>query len=395
MSQYDCDVVVIGGGIHGVGVAQSAAAAGYQVAVLEQEELASGTSSRSSKLIHGGLRYLESGQFSVVRECLHEREILLKLAPELVNLVPFYIPIYRETSRRPWTIRSGLMLYSTLAGFAEGSGFRKVPRSEWQDLDGIKQEGLQAVYQYWDGQTDDAALTRAVMASAQSLGAKLYQPAQFQNGEITEDGATIDFTYQGESRSIKARILVNAAGPWVNHVLEKVSPRPFINPIDLVQGTHLVLDMPLNQGVYYMEAPADKRAIFAIPWQGKTMLGTTENHYLGDPAAVTPLEGERHYLLESFCHYFPQYRNALPDEVSSFAGLRVLPQSDEHAFGRSRETLLLWGDDHCRLLSVYGGKLTAYRATAERVLAMLMKVLPSVSPVAKTSTLPLSLDVNN
>jgi len=167
----DVDIVVVGAGIQGAGVAQAAAAAGYSVLLLEQTGIASGTSSRSSKLIHGGLRYLESGQFRLVRECLRERALLLRNAPSFVRLAPHYIPVYRETRRRPLLLRAGLSLYAVLGGLHPEVRFRQLPRSAWSDLDGLNQDGLQAVFRYFDAQTDDAALTRAVVSSAQSLGA--------------------------------------------------------------------------------------------------------------------------------------------------------------------------------------------------------------------------------
>ena len=163
--QYD--LVVIGAGIHGVGVAQAAAAAGYSVLVLEQTGIASATSCRSSKLIHGGLRYLESGQLNLVRESLRERDILLRIAPQLVQLVPFYIPVYRHTARRPWQIRAGLALYAVLGNLRRHAWFAALPRVQWGNLDGLATENLQAVFRYQDAQTDDAALTQAVMRSAQ------------------------------------------------------------------------------------------------------------------------------------------------------------------------------------------------------------------------------------
>ena len=167
------DLVIIGGGIHGAGIAQAAAARGLSVMVLEQSGIASGTSSRSSKLIHGGLRYLESGQFALVRECLHERTLLLKLAPQLVKLKSFYIPVYRDTTRRPWLLHLGLSLYALLGGLHPAVRFCRVPQSRWRNLDGLDTAQLEAVFQYNDAQTDDAALTRAVMRSAQQLGAQL------------------------------------------------------------------------------------------------------------------------------------------------------------------------------------------------------------------------------
>ena len=185
------DVVVIGGGIHGAGIAQAASARGFSVMVLEQTGIASGTSSRSSKLIHGGLRYLESRQFSLVRECLRERTLLLELAPQLIELKPFYIPVYQDTTRRPWLLHAGLSLYAVLGGLHPATRFRRVPQNQWKNLDGLDTAHLEAVFQYNDAQTDDAALTRAVMRSAQRMGAQLKVSATFTGARLGDGSNTI------------------------------------------------------------------------------------------------------------------------------------------------------------------------------------------------------------
>ncbi|MGH8363082.1 MAG: FAD-dependent oxidoreductase, partial [Gammaproteobacteria bacterium] len=218
MNDYQYDLVIVGAGIHGAGIAQAAAAAGHRALVLEQQAIAAGSSSRSSKLVHGGLRYLEQFDFKLVHESLVERERLLKLAPLLVKLVPFYIPIYRNTRRRPWEIRAGLSLYALLGKLRAHARFRVLPRRNWDRLDGLRQNGLQAVFQYWDAQTDDAALTRAVMNSAVSLQAQLNVPASFSYAELEDHGCHVTFSHAGAERQIRCRVLVNAAGPWVNHV---------------------------------------------------------------------------------------------------------------------------------------------------------------------------------
>ncbi|HYA37958.1 MAG TPA: FAD-dependent oxidoreductase [Candidatus Methylomirabilis sp.] len=388
MTTADYDVVVVGGGIHGVGVAQAAAAAGHSVLLLERQRLAYGTSSRSSKLIHGGLRYLESAQFGLVRESLRERETLLRLAPELVRRVPFYIPVYRATRRRPWQIRAGLALYSLLGGLASGTGFETVPRAQWNDLDGIDTDGLQAVFRYQDAQTDDAALTRAVMRSAQTLGAELHCPANFLSAKRVGDSFTIHYLKNDGEQSCRATALVNAAGPWVNTVLDRITPRPSALPVDLVQGAHLVLEGEIRCGVYYMEAPRDGRAVFVMPWQGKTLVGTTETPYEGDPASVRARPEEIAYLQEILTHYFPRRSRTL---LHSFAGLRVLPPGGGPVFRRPRETVL--HPDHserARLVSIYGGKLTGYRLTAAKIMRLLQKSLPARRPLTDTAELALS-----
>lgn len=382
------DVAVIGAGIHGAGIAQAAAAQGYSVLLLEQRSPASGTSSRSSKLIHGGLRYLESGQFALVHECLRERELLLKLAPDLVRLVPFYIPVYRPTTRRPWHIRTGLSLYAVLGGLSRNVRFMHLPRAQWNELDGIATTDLQAVYRYFDAQTDDTALTRAVLHSAQTLGALIKFPAEFLGASLLPGHCSVRYAHEGRSHEILTRVLINATGPWVADVLKKVTPVPHIPVVDLIQGAHIIMEGSITKGIYYLEAPRDRRAVFVMPWQNRTMIGTTETPYAGDPADVHALPQEIDYLLDTYHNYFPQARTAAVQE--SFAGLRVLPRTGGSAFHRPRETLLLCDNDtHPRLVSVVGGKLTAYRATAEKLLKRIAPTLPARRAVADTRTLRL------
>jgi glycerol-3-phosphate dehydrogenase len=382
------DVVVVGGGIHGVGVAQAAVAAGYSTLLLERSGLASGTSSRSSKLIHGGLRYLESGQLGLVRESLREREILLRLAPELVHRVPFYIPVYACTRRGPWTIRAGLSLYALLGGLSQETRYEILPRTRWGTLDGLGTNGLQAVFCYQDAQTDDAELTRAVMHSAQTLGATLCCPANFLSAKQTRDGFRIHYLEGDKEILCHGKTLVNAAGPWVNAVLDRITPRSDTLLMELIQGTHILLEGEIRNGVYYVEAPRDGRAVFVMPWKGNTLVGTTETPYHGDPVAVQPLPNEVEYLREAFLHYFPT-RNA--NLLSSFAGLRVLPHDARSVFHRARETRLQTDTPRRpRLVSIYGGKLTGYRATAAKVVTLLRHSLPSCRVRADTAQLPLT-----
>lgn len=386
------DVVVVGGGIAGVGVAQAAAAAGHSVLVLEKTALAAGTSSKSSKLIHGGLRYLESYEFSLVHESLDERALLLRNAPDLVELKPFYIPIYSRTRRRPLVIRAGLTLYAILGRLRAQVRFRKVPRSDWDRLDGLTTDSLKAVFQYYDAQTDDALLTRAVMASAASLGAELVMPAELVRAELRSAGCVVHYAHGGRESTCEARVLVNAAGPWVNRVVERIEPRPRALDVELVQGTHIIVNGSVERGLYYVEVPRDGRAVFTMPWKGKTLVGTTETRFRGDPDRVQPLRAEKNYLLRVLHRHFPRYRDQLTVH-DAFAGLRVLPAGPGHAFHRTREVILLSDRDSDRdpprLLSIYGGKLTGYRATATKVLRRVEAALPSRTPVADTRRLRL------
>lgn len=385
------DLVIVGAGVHGAGVAQAAAAAGYKTLLLEKHHPAHGTSSRSSKLIHGGLRYLETAQFRLVQESLAERALMLRNAPELVRLQPFYVPVYRTTRRRPWQLRAGLALYALLGKFRDGTGFGTLPTSEWANLDGLDTSGLQSVFRYYDGQTDDAALTRAVVHSAQQLGCDVAAPAAFKTAQIGPDSVAIQYADQGGTRDIQTKVLINAAGPWAAEVISHISPLLLPRIVELVQGTHILLPGPITQGIYYVEAPQDGRAVFVMPWRGQTLVGTTETTYEGSPEQVRPLPSEIEYLLQIAQRYFPRYRGSSTAQVlESFAGLRVLPVSRKSAFKRSRETMLdVDREDKPRMLTIYGGKLTGWRATAEQVIERVRPSLPDRTAVADTKELKL------
>lgn len=387
MKTPDYDLIVVGGGIHGAGVMQAAAARGLRVLLLESRAIASGTSSKSSKLIHGGLRYLESGELRLVHESLTERAILLHTAPHLVRLVPFHLPVYRSTTRAPWMIRAGLTLYALLGNLRPAARFESLPRDQWDGLDGLVTNGLRAVFRYNDGQTDDAALTRAVVASALELGATLAMPARLLGAARESHGYRLRYEQDGEERETTCYTLVNAAGPWVEDVRALIQPQPLGRNVDLVGGTHIEVSGTLERGIYYTEAPRDQRAVFHMPWKGHTLVGTTERVYDADPRGIEPTADEIEYLRETFAHYFPSRST---DVLASWAGLRVLPQAEGAAFARSRETILMPDDaDVPRMLGIYGGKLTGYRATAEKVLVRLTGALPVGERLADTRTLRL------
>ncbi len=387
MKEYD--VVIIGGGIHGAGVLQAAAAAGHRALLIERRSLAAGTSSRSSKLIHGGLRYLESGQFALVRESLRERAIHLRIAAELVQLKPFYIPVYRDTRRRPWQLKIGLWVYALLGGFDAATRFGSVPKSEWPQLDGLKTEDLDAVIRYHDAQTNDALLTRAVAKSAQGLGAELAMPATFTGAALSDDGVTVSYAAAGAALQCRCRVLINAAGPWATAVARAVDPAIAIPDVDLVQGTHIVIPHPLTAGIYYVESPTDGRAVFVMPWAGDTLIGTTETPYRGEPDQVHPLPAEEEYLLAVVRHYFPDLKGLTRDDITErFAGLRVLPAASQAAFDRSRETIFTTDRDvRPRVLCIYGGKLTGWRAAAAHVMQRISPSLPAAVKRADTDLL--------
>lgn len=361
------DLIVIGAGIHGVAVAQAASEQGLRVLVLEQyAQPGLATSSKSSKLIHGGLRYLESGQFRLVRECLKERRHLLETWPDLVRLVPFHIPVYTTTSRRPWLIRLGLALYTLFSG----KTFHSIRRAQWPQLDGLKTAGLQNVFQYYDAQTDDKKLTGRIMETAISQGAKCITGAHFESATCSDDGCKVHYRHEDQLYTAPCKLLINCAGPWVNEVLDRIQPRPGKRDMELVLGTHIVVPGKLEHGMYYLEAPQDRRAVFVMPWKDNTLIGTTESPAT-EPHNPAPPDADIDYLLAVHNHYFQ--RQLLRSHVlDAFAGLRVLPASDDHVFSRPRDTIIHHDQvPHPRVFSLYGGKLTSHRAAARQLLRVI------------------------
>lgn len=406
------DVVVLGAGIAGAGVAQAASAAGYKVLVLEKGEVGAQTSSCSSKLIHGGLRYLESGQLSLVYSALKERRALLKLAPKLVEPIPFYLPVYSYSQRGKCWLTAGLSLYKLLALGDPLANFTQVPKSQWSNIAGLKQENLQALFQYWDAHTDDQKLTQAVMKSAQQLGAKLVTQACFINAKLLAKHPScyeINYLNQQDSRqqnvnneqkltTVTASVVVNATGPWVNDVLTACQPAVPTLAIEWLQGCHIVLDVPALPHVFYLESIVDQRVVFVMPWQGKTMVGTTETPLQQLPDKIMPYDDEINYLLNIYQHYFAkdkvtstQENNThLPKILAAFAGVRVLPKSTSSAFNRQRESIIYQHPSQPQIFTLYGGKLTTFRATSKKVVNKITRLLGTRKAIADIDKLMLT-----
>jgi glycerol-3-phosphate dehydrogenase len=386
------DIAIIGGGISGVGIAQYAAAAGYSTLLIEKGEIGGQTSANSSKLIHGGLRYLETGQINLVRKSLLERRNLLKLAPTLVKAVPFYIPVYEDSLRSPWTIRAGLSLYALLSEFDPLGRFVSVPAVHWHRFKGLKLTGLKAVFQYWDAQTDDKLLTQAVARSAQTLGAEVYTEAELLGLEHQAELCELSFSLRGETLQAQASLVINAAGPWVNEVLNRVSPPLAGVALDWVQGAHVLLDIPAPDGILYLESCFDKRVIFVMPWYGLTLIGTTETELTSLDKPPEATESEIVYLLGIYRHYFPlspEMNELKAKIVKTFCGIRVLPKQNSQAFERPRDTLMQASMSHPRILSLYGGKLTTFRSTSVEVIEWIEQKIGKREPIADVERLTL------
>jgi len=376
------DIVIIGAGIQGAGVAQATAACGYKTLVLEKfPQAGMGTSCKSSKLIHGGLRYLESGQFKLVKECLLERKRLLKNAPELVKLTPFYIPVYTHSQRPAWLIWIGLLIYSVFSF----KPFSIVKKSEWETLDDLNLKNIKHIFKYYDAQTDDKKLTRAVIDSAKKLGADVEYGSDFTASQIHKKSHQVTYIKNSKPHTITCQCIVNCTGPWITSTQNKISPLLQTPPVELVAGTHIIINQAIEQGIFYIEAE-DKRAVFVMPWKEKmTLIGTTERLFTGRADDIAPTEDEIIYLLKTYNRYFNE--QATHDNIiDSFAGLRVLPASSKSAFNKSRESLIIHNSELPGLVTLIGGKLTAYRASSEDVLLQIKKILGSPGKAKSCST---------
>lgn len=366
------DIIIIGAGIQGAGVAQAAAVCGYKTLVIEKNvDAGLATSSKSSKLIHGGLRYLESGQFGLVRECLRERKNLLNNAPHLVKLLPFHIPVYSNSSRPAWLIWLGLFIYSLFSLKA----FTSIHKNQWKELDNISLKNLKHVFKYYDAQTDDQQLTQAVISSAVDYGASVNYNAEFIKSEIQNDTHQLTYTQGGNTFIANSSFIINCSGPWTQLVQKKITPELNLPAIDLVAGSHIIIKNKLLNGAYYIEAD-DHRAVFFLPWKDRyTLIGTTERQHNDSPDQLEPTEEEILYLLKTYNKHFNR-QISREDIHTAFSGLRVLPGNDKSAFKKSRDSLILQNKGTPGLITIVGGKLTAYRAGAEEIINIVKKRMP-------------------
>jgi glycerol-3-phosphate dehydrogenase len=357
------DLVILGGGITGAGVALDAVLRGLRVALIDKGDFASGTSSISSKLVHGGIRYLEQGQIGLVYEALHERRRLLRNAPHLVWPLRFVIPFYAGSRIPAWKYRAGLLLYDLLAGGGNLQRSMGRPRS-WvrTHLPGLKSEHLTGGAEYSDAQMDDARLCVEVVASAAEHGAiacNYTEALRIEGGTVS----AIDHL-AGREMKIHGRVILNTTGPWSDRVrvLAGEGVEPLLAP---TKGVHLIAPDQGHSAALLLLHPRDGRVFFVLPWLGKTLLGTTDTDWPYSPDELGVTEKDIAYLLEGYNHHF---RSGLDrhDLLSHFVGVRPLAQTrpgDPSA--RSREWRIVEGPSG--LLSVLGGKYTTYRHMAEKI----------------------------
>lgn len=399
------DILIIGGGITGAGIARDAARRGLSVALVEQSDLASGTSSRSSKLIHGGLRYLEHYEFSLVFEAVSERRILLDIAPHLVNPLAFLFPVFTDSRRNLWFIKTGMWIYEGLSLFRSPKMHRNLsPADLAEEEPALSQDGLTGSPLYYDCATDDARLTLETALDAARAGAVVATHTRAVSLLTGPDGrvagARVEDQIDGDTKDVPARVVINASGPWTDRTLALGATLhgggELLRP---TKGVHIVVDadrLPLNHAVV-MFHPRDGRALFAIPWGDRTYLGTTDTDEVTDPHALHATRADIDYLLESAAAYFPEHPLADEDVIATWAGLRPLirpvgrGEVDESAV--SREHQIIVGQDG--MLTIAGGKLTTYRRMAAECVTMAVNLLrlsdqrPDHLTSADTDTEPL------
>ncbi len=382
------DLLVIGGGIYGAWTACDAAARGLSVALIEKHDWAAGTSSASSKLIHGGLRYLEHFDFGLVRHALAERRVLTRIAPHLVRPLRFIVPVHRGARVGMFALGAGLTIYDVLSGFNQPvARHRRFNASVLSArLPFLLKEGLRGGYSYGDCQEDDARMTLAVVAAAQSHGAicanRVAATALIDDGRRIA-GAHAHDVESGETFPIDADVVVATAGPWSRELLGDCAPR-----MKLVKGTHLVLPaIPGCDDAFLLTAPQDGRVFFVIPWYGCTLVGTTESE-IATPAEAVVTADEQNYLLDAVNMLMPGLRWTRDDVIASFAGARTLQADDAATLSAvTREFELL--EPRPKLLLPLGGKYTTARVDAVGVVDRVQSLLGRGISPTRTDTLTL------
>ncbi|MGB6538937.1 MAG: glycerol-3-phosphate dehydrogenase [Xanthobacteraceae bacterium] len=383
----DFDLAVIGGGINGTGIARDAAGRGLRVVLFEQGDLASGTSSASSKLIHGGLRYLEQYEFRLVRAALAEREVLLRSAPHLIRPLRFVLPL-NAARRSPMLVRLGLLLYDWIGRREILPGTRELDLATdpaGQPLRSI----FNHAYEYSDCFADDARLVVLNAVDAAERGAVIRPRTRCVRAERSEAWRLI-LNARGQRDVVTARVLVNAAGPWVESIAETVLRQAPQSHVRLDKGSHIVVRKLYDHDRAYLLQGADRRVVFAIPFAGDfTLIGTTDGPFVGNPAAVAPAAEEIDYLCGMMNEYF-RASIAVTDVVWAFAGVRALYARGGKLQDIGREYALVLDEPAGKapLLTVYGGKITTYRRLAEDVLDRLARYFPPSRRWTAQSVLP-------
>lgn len=360
------DVVILGAGINGSAIARELSLSGKKVCVIEKNHIAAGASSNSSRLIHGGLRYLEHLEFSLVQEALHDQKYLLDTYPELVELRPFYLPVYKGSKRPSWMIGLGLWLYVFFS--QHGKNAVKVSKEEFVNkFKKIKEDDLLSVYRYYDGKTDDKALTQKIADEAKENGAKILENAKVYNIYIDDEIINLD-TSEG---SIKTNLLINATGAWVDENNKRFK-LPSSYTIEKLSGIHLVINKVLVPEPMILET-STQRIFFIIPEDETSIIGTTERSESDDIDDIKVNDEDIKYLLSESNRYLktPLSHN---DIKEVYIGTRPIIKSQKDPTQMSREYKLdLHNKGRNMILNIYGGKLTTFPSLAKKTVTLLKK----------------------
>jgi glycerol-3-phosphate dehydrogenase len=384
----DFDLAIVGGGINGVGIARDAAGRGLRVLLVEQNDLASGTSSASTKLIHGGLRYLEHGWFRLVREALAEREVMLRMAPHLIRPMRFVLPV--EPGLRPlWQLRLGLFVYDHLGGR------RILPATRSVDLRGDPHGATlkgryRSGFEYSDCMTDDARLVVLNAVDAAAHGALIRTRTRCLRADRAQEWRIV-LDVRGRREVATARVLVNATGPWLGQFMQNVLQQPAPADLRLDKGSHIVVRRLFGHDRGYVFQTVDRRVVFVLPFERDfTLIGTTDGSFAGDPSAVAPSADEINYLCAVVNDHFRAVISPA-DVVWAFAGVRSLHDDGASLAQDTMRDYVLVLDQQpgkAPLLSVYGGKITTHRRLAEAVLDRLALIFGARPAWTKQSRLP-------
>lgn len=393
----DYDIVVIGGGINGAGISRDAALRGLRVLLLEKDDFGGGTTSWSSRLIHGGLRYLEYAEIPLVFESLHERRRLRQLAAHLVARLRLNIPIYKESRRSKFTIRLGMIAYDLLSIGKEVPRHRMLTRDELLcEEPGLRQDGLVGGAQYYDAQITYAErLVIENIVSASEAGADVRNHSPVIGINVRQGNVhSLQFVdhRSGEEVEVSANVIVNAAGPWVDRVLATVN-RELPQFMGGTKGSHIIVGAfdGAPKSAFYIEAHKDGRPFFVIPWNSQYLIGTTDIRYDGDPADVVASDEELNYLLDETNRVFPTADLDRSDIHYAYAGVRPLPKREKGPESAiSRKHIIFKHKQQARgLVSIIGGKLTTYRNLAEQAVDAAVKISGVSADSCETRTLPL------
>lgn len=360
------DLLVIGGGINGAAIAHLAARRGMRTALLEKGDFASGTSSKSTKLIHGGIRYLENLEVDLVYESLRERRIQLEAAPHLVKPLPFVIPVYEGDKRPLWMMRLGVFLYDLLAGRARIKPWRKLSREDVMRLEpGIETKGLKGGVLYYDAQMDDARLCLENVLMADRYGAHVanyVKAVSFikENGRVA--GVRARDMLGGSEFEVRAQRVICAAGPWTNGLVRLDIPDAK-KKVRTTKGVHIVCKGEISKHAVLIGSQNDRRIFFVIPWMGNSLIGTTDTDYIGSPDAVKVEKEDLDYLRRESRRVFPGIDLSPANILATFAGLRPLIRKGGSPRKVSRKHLI--HVSRSGVIFVVGGKYTTYRKVAE------------------------------